>query len=421
LSPALTATHEHYEPYGAALQLLRCGSPEVLVSGPAGTGKSVACLWKLHFCATEVPGFRGLILRRTRASLTDSALVTFERDVLPPTHPALDGAHRENRHSYRYPNGSEIVLGGLDMVSRIMSSEYDLAYVQEAIELPEEGWEAVTTRLRNGRLQFQQLVGDTNPSTPTHWLKKRCDGGRTKLLESRHEDNPRLWDGRQWTDQGREYLDRLDALTGPRKLRLRYGRWVQAEGVVYPEYDPAIHLIDRFPIPSNWPRLWSVDFGHSNPFVWQAWALDDDGRLYRYREIYHTKRLVEDHARQILQVTRNDPPPVAIVCDHDAEGRATLERHVGQETCAAIKAILAGIEAVAARLRVQGDGRPRLYLLRDSLVERDQALAESKKPTCTEEEMDGYIWQSKGKEAPVKEADHGCDALRYLCSSLDLA
>jgi hypothetical protein len=355
LSPALTATHEHYEPYGAALQLLRCGSPEVLVSGPAGTGKSVACLWKLHFCATEVPGFRGLILRRTRASLTDSALVTFERDVLPPTHPALDGAHRENRHSYRYPNGSEIVLGGLDMVSRIMSSEYDLAYVQEAIELPEEGWEAVTTRLRNGRLQFQQLVGDTNPSTPTHWLKKRCDGGRTKLLESRHEDNPRLWDGRQWTDQGREYLDRLDALTGPRKLRLRYGRWVQ------------------------------------------------------------------DHARQILQVTRNDPPPVAIVCDHDAEGRATLERHVGQETCAAIKAILAGIEAVAARLRVQGDGRPRLYLLRDSLVERDQALAESKKPTCTEEEMDGYIWQSKGKEAPVKEADHGCDALRYLCSSLDLA
>jgi len=42
--------------------------------------------------------------------------------------------------SYTYPNGSTIVLGGLDKESRIMSTQYDVIYVQEAIELTEAEW-----------------------------------------------------------------------------------------------------------------------------------------------------------------------------------------------------------------------------------------------------------------------------------------
>jgi predicted transcriptional regulator len=41
-----------------------------------------------------------------------------------------------------------------------------------------------------------------------------------------------------------------------------------------------------------------VDFGYTNPFVMQWWAEDPDGRLYLYREIYRTRRLVEDHAKR---------------------------------------------------------------------------------------------------------------------------
>ena len=39
------------------------------------------------------------------------------------------------RQAYHYPNGSEVVVGGLDKPSKVMSTEYDLVYVQEAIEL----------------------------------------------------------------------------------------------------------------------------------------------------------------------------------------------------------------------------------------------------------------------------------------------
>ena len=30
-----------------------------------------------------------------------------------------------------------------------------------------------------------------------------------------------------------------------------------------------------------------VDFGYTNPFTCQWWAMDHDGRLYLYREIFH--------------------------------------------------------------------------------------------------------------------------------------
>jgi phage terminase large subunit len=75
--------HRPYQPFGAALQLLLCRDPEVLISGPAGTGKSRACLEKLHLCAEKYPGMRGLIVRKSRESLTEAALFTFENKVVP--------------------------------------------------------------------------------------------------------------------------------------------------------------------------------------------------------------------------------------------------------------------------------------------------------------------------------------------------
>lgn len=387
---------------------------EIVLSGPAGTGKSRACLEKLHLCALNYPRMRGLILRKTRESLTQAALVTFEEKVLPEGSRLTDGAQRNVRQVYRYPNGTEIVVGGLDKASKVMSTEYDLVYVQEATELAEDDWEKLTTRLRNGIMPYQQLIADCNPDAPTHWLKQRANDGRTLLLESRHEDNPTVTAA---------YLARLDALTGVRLQRLRWGRWVAAEGQVYEGWDAAVHRIDRFEIPREWPRFWAVDFGYVNPFVWSAYARDPDGRLFRYREIYRTGRLVEDHARLIRALTKDEPRPRAIVCDHDAEDRATLERHLQMPTLPAFKAVSAGLQAVNGRLRPAGDGRVRLFYLRDSLVERDPALDEKKKPACTEEEYDGYIWDtSAGRrkgEDPVKLNDHGMDATRYLVCHVD--
>src|SRR5262249_30756032 len=110
--------HKPYTPVGSSLALMYARETEVLLSGPAGTGKSRACLAKLHLVALKYPGMRGCIVRKTRESLTESALVTFERDVVPEGHPILGGARRNARQAYSYPNGSVIVVGGLKQAGK---------------------------------------------------------------------------------------------------------------------------------------------------------------------------------------------------------------------------------------------------------------------------------------------------------------
>lgn len=409
--------------YGAAEVLLDSEAREILLSGPANTGKSRACLEKINYLCESYPGLRCLMVRKTRRSLTQSGMVTYEHKVLLPSQRV---AFNTTLQQYRYPNGSVLAVGGLDKPSKIMSSEWDMIYAQEATELTEADWEACSLRLRNGKGPYHQLLADCNPDAPTHWIMQRSRSGSLLLVESRHEDNPTVT---------AEYLARLDQLTGVRYLRYRLGVWAAAEGMVYADsWQPRVHLIDRFAIPNEWPRYWVIDWGFTHPFVWQCWAKDGDGRLYREREIYRTGRTVPEHCAVIKRLTAGTPAeyPYAIIADPaDAGSRALFEQQMGLSVRPADNAVSAGIQAVKERLRVQADDRARLYLLRDSvpLAEVDLALRESHLPTCTEEEFDSYVWQAphssslgvgKRGEEPVKENDHGLDALRYLVSFFDL-
>ena len=433
-----------YQPFGTAVDAFRYKGPELLYAGPAGTGKSKCLLEKLHAVALKYPGMRGLIVRKTLASLGSTALVTYEEHVakehLANGEVAWFGGSAKEAACYRYKNGSRIVVGGMDKSMKIMSSEYDLVYVQEATELTEEDWEAITTRLRNGKVPYQQIIADANPDVPTHWLKIRCDTGKTHYIRSRHEDNPILFeqnpDGTTGglTEVGKNYIAKLDALTGVRYQRLRKGIWCAAEGLVYEEFDPNIHVHKRIAEPPvSWTRYVTVDFGYTNPMVVQFWAVDEDGRLWLYRELYATKTTVEDMAPKIKEAMnlKKAPRPRMIICDHDAEGRAVLEKHLGMSTKAAKKSVEDGIQAVKMRMRVSdADGKPRIFLCQDAVIKKDQDLLDRKKPTSTLEEVVGYIWdrgttkaQLDGKppkEQPVKEDDHGMDAMRYMVAELDL-
>jgi hypothetical protein len=497
--------HE-YSPRGSAVRLFNCRDDEVLVSGPAGPGKTRACLEKMLTMALvngrirtdratgepvrDAAGkpvdhrpFVGLIARKTHKSLTSTTLETWREHVAAEALKGglcvYYGGSATEPPQYRFANGSKILLTGLNDVTRVMGAEVDLVYIGEATECTPKDWEFLTSRLRNGAISFQQIIADCNPDRPTHWLKQRCDEGLCTILYAQHWENPRYFEdigpagstdhalgvveeheGRLYriTETGVSYIGRLDNLTGVRKQRLRHGVWSAADGLVYDNWDPAVHIPETRPktIPWEWPRYWVIDFGYKNPFVCQWWAQDPDDQLILYREIYHTGRLVEHHARQMLKlVTRiaprikltkeqlqlvkekpadaleqnllvwTEPEPQAIICDHDAEGRATLTEHLGRGTTAAKKTVTEGIQKVEARLEVGRNGRPGLLLLPDSLVERDLSLKTAGKPMCTAEEFGGYVWEPAGdgkeeKESPLKLDDHGVDCVRYLVADRDL-
>lgn len=424
-----------YNPRGVAKDLFHDHDEEILMAGPAGTGKSLACLHKLHLVLSKYPNAKAFMSRKTRSSMTNSCLETFQRHVLKP--PDKVNFHKTDQQ-FNYPNGSMMAVIGLDDPERIKSTDWDMGYIQEATECTENDWEICTTRLRNWVVPYQQLLGDCNPDKPTHWLKRRCDKGLTKMLLSWHQDNPRLWDAvhQKWTKEGEAYLGKLNRLTGARKARLAQGKWVAAEGLVYEQWDQQTHMMtmvefeDLHPDWTEWNHYWSIDWGHIHPFVWQDWVEDPKtGVLYRVQEIYWTKKLVEDCARYIKELTYSRYIPQAIICDHDAEDRAVFERHTQYLTLAAYKSIQPGIQAVTKRLdpNWNGTGHPGLILLRDVNIEIDPDLEEAGLPTRTEDELDGYVWDeklsrivnSKKDELPIDKDNHGCDSSRYMVAFID--
>jgi phage terminase large subunit len=371
---------------------------------------------------------RALIARKTRESLTQTAMVTYEKRVLPPNWLGNAVKFRTSEQEYRYPNGSIIALGGLDKPTKIMSSEYDIVYVAEATELLEDDWEALTTRLRNHVMPYQQLLADCNPGPPTHWLKQRADRGATLLLESRHEDNPSVTP---------EYLATLDALTGVRKLRLRYGKWAAAEGMVYEDWNPAVHVVSRKRL-QEWGVLTeglainrevikrvlaSVDWGYSNPGVIQVYGIDGDDRAYLLREYYQTGKTVDSYWVPLAKRLKQEHGITHFICDPSEPAYIEQFNKAGLNAIKATNAIAPGINNVQARLKLAGDSRPRLFVYEYALQERDEKREAAHEPFCLQMEIDAYSWPvSKNgapvKEVPVKVNDHAMDALRYMCQYL---
>lgn len=285
---------KYYRPSGAALELMQCTQREVLLAGPAGTGKSRACLEKLNLICMQLPVRCGIV-RKTRKSITQSAMVTFETKVLP--QPSAVYFHTGDQE-YRYPSGARIVLAGLDDAERLASTEFDVIYVNEATELESEDWGMLLRGLRNGVLPYQQIIADCNPGPPDHWLKQRCDSGATLLLESRHEDNPSITP---------EYMRALDSLTGWQYQRLRLGLWVAAEGMYFTEWNPDVHVCEPFDIPEEWPRWLSVDYGFAAPFCCLWFAREPETRkVFVYRELYAAGLRDEQQAQAIVEYTAEE-------------------------------------------------------------------------------------------------------------------
>ena len=412
-----------YKPLPWQIDPWRDKSLVLLLTGSAGGGKSRLAGEKIHAFMKKYPGATGLMLRKAR-EYTGKSIVPFLKQTVIGKDPTVK-KHKSESY-FQYPNGSVLFWGGMkdDSQREALRSigqdgALDFVWIEEANAFTRKDFDELLARMRGKAASWRQIVLTTNPDTPAHWiytdliLKRPA---KTAAYFSSAKDNPH---------NPPEYLEILEMLTGTLKQRLADGLWVQAEGAVYDEFDTATHVIDPIKIPRTWRRIRVVDFGFANPFVCQWWAIDPEGRMYLYREIYQTNRLVEDLAKEIIRLSEGEDIEVT-VADHDAEDRATLARH-GVPTLPAKKELSVGIQKVKARLAKDPHDlkqRPRLFVIRGALVEEDPSLTKAKKPASTEAEFTGYAWPKSQdgkpvKEVPVKINDHGMDAMRYAVMYVD--
>lgn len=418
------------------------------------TGKTFSACKKINALLWKYPGAQWVMTRKTYSSLIATAVQTYERVAGIKEPGCKIKAYGGNKPEwYDYPNGSRLWIAGFDNPQKVLSGERDGFYINQGEDFALDEYETITGRAtgRGAVMPYTQVILDVNPGPPSHWILNRPS---LKFVKSYLDDNPTLFDpapaevvsvceewpdigdrghvGR-WTDQGRRSVGILDKMTGIRYQRFRKGNWVAAEGVVYENFDRDKHTCEPFPIPASWTKIRVIDFGYTNPLVCLWAAIDPDGRIYVYREIYMTQMLVSAAARQIIDLS-GDEKFEATICDHDAEDRATLAVS-GIKNIAAWKKVKPGIDAVERRMKIAGDNEPRLKIFRNSTdvdAHRwtfprsmpDPYLTEKKVPWRTAQEFEFYVWAKDqtgkpNKEEPVKEFDHGLDCLRYLVCYVD--
>jgi phage terminase large subunit len=367
--------------------------------------------------------------------MTQSVLVSWEEKTVGNDNPCIDGeASRATRKSYRYANGSEVIVGGLENEDSVMSQEYDVIVVHEATEVMDAGpYEKLLTRARNNVLPFQLVLLECNPGARNHWINQRfpvgsygVNGGESVVEEdgvrsvmrrfmTRIEDNPSIKP---------EYVVKLRAtLRGARRARLLENKWVSEEGQIYEEYDSLVHMV----MPARVPRLrWTfgaVDWAARGINCMQVWGLGEDDCMYRVAEVYRSKVTLDQLATWAVELNEKWDMR-AIVCDsaepdkidyfNDRLGHH-MGRPMGRIARKANKSFQTGVDQVRWAL-----GSRMLYLVKDAFPYGiDMDLREAGKPWCTEEEIEGYVWAKNVDGQAMKEraaagcADHGLDAMRY--------
>jgi hypothetical protein len=200
---------------------------------------------------------------------------------------------------YDYPNAARVWIIGLDNPGKILSGEYDGICINQAEELTESDFETLSTRVtgRGAITPTPMLFGDCNPAGEDHWIIQRRDAGALQLLNSRHEDNPRLYDDAgALTEAGVTTMSILDRLTGVRYQRLRLGRWIGAEGQYYTQLDERQHMTTIDQIPPGWPAL---DYGFSHPLSFGLFTMDDAGLVILCGMHHAARWYIAQHATAI--------------------------------------------------------------------------------------------------------------------------
>ncbi len=229
-------------------------------------------------------------------------------------------------------------------------------------------------------------------------------------------NDPEVWyEFMEWADNpflDGEEVRRMSAALGEKELESRrYGRFCVEEGLVYPEFDERVHVIEPFPVPFAWQDTISIDPGLNNPLSAHWYCVDFDGNVYVVAEHYEAGKGIGHHAAAIEAVSEK------LGWHRDGKGRlaALIDSAAGQRTLASAKSVaelfyergilvntnvnkevFAGIARVKSYLSGE-NGVPKLYIF----------------SCCVNmiREIKGYFWGAG--DMPKKRDDHAMDELRY--------
>ena len=376
------------------------GRDAVICDGAVRSGKTL-CLG-ISFTAWAFYRFEGMTF-----AFCGRTIRSLKRNLMATLLPALgesgfrcDYKMSENRVEITYcgRRNTFLLFGGKDESSAALIQGVTLAgvFLDEAALMPRSFVEQALARCS---VEGSKFWFSCNPESPNHWFYRewieKAEEKNALHLHFVMEDNPSL---------SPRMLARYRSLySGTFYERFVLGKWVAAEGLVYP------FMTDRMfcGVPEGGFSRYAVscDYGTSNPSSFGLWA--KKGTVwYRISEYYYDSRRTgvqrtdEEHCRALEELCAGKKIDFVVVDPSAASFIAAIRRRGKYRVRKADNAVLDGIRRTAAALK-QGDLRV-CRCCRDAV--REFGL---------------YRWdETKSGDAPVKENDHAMDDIRYFASAV---
>lgn len=407
-------------------EFLFSDAEELLMSGAAGATKSFSGLLKGIILNLKYPGNKGLVCRKDFKSLKQSTLRTLKENILPDDMiiewSEGKGVIRHKTSNPEFPE-SRIIISGLDKradqsyPTKIGSTEFGWIFIDEMVEIDEGDYEMLLSRLRfqipsltkkeNDKV-VKPIFGATNPGPPSHWIYQRfIDQDPEELKELGREvvymtpwDNPYLPE---------DYIQKkLSGMTGVRKQRLLYGKWVAAEGVIYKHFDREKHVVeDESVFLDDWNDykriIVGADANYPKPRAWYVIGVRSEERKDVLAEFYNPESHVEDAINWLVDLKERKGFKNSVTVYHDPSDPGAIDK----------------IKSTSGVVAVKADNKVQPGISEVSRHFSNNLLKIS--PRCNNliRELESYRWKPGYEdEQPEKEDDHACDALRYALFSM---
>ena len=373
----------------------------IICDGAVRSGKTT-CM-ALSFVAWAFFRFDGCAF-----ALCGKTITSVRRNVLTPLLPLLQEigvAVREQRaqNIVTLQFGARCnrfhLFGGRDAASAALIQGMTLHGVlfDEVALMPRSFVEQALARCSPAGAKFWF---NCNPEHPLHWFHTewilKANEKRALYLHFEMRDNPAL---------SPQVIARYEGLySGTFYDRFVLGRWVAAEGLVYPEAAKGAYT--KAP-PDAGADAWylSCDYGTVNPFSLGLWGRFG-GVWYRVREFYYDskregKQKTDEEYYADLQALAFGKPILGVVADPSAASfLACIRRHGKYRAIPAKNDVVPGIRAVQEAFR-----GGHLFVSPDC---RD-----------TLREFSLYAWDlTAGSDRVKKEFDHAMDDLRYFVATV---
>lgn len=304
------------------------------------------------------------------------------------------------------------IFGGRDERSQDLIQGITLAglLLDEVALMPESFVNQATGRCS---VEGSKMWFNCNPAGPLHWFKTEWIDKRERkgllYLHFTMDDNLSL------TEEIKARYRSLYA--GVFYLRYIKGLWAVAEGLIYTMFsEECTYSSLASHIPNTAQKMIAVDYGTTNPCVFlETW--DDGKTIWVEREYRWDSRSEEAQRSGRSQKTDKEyaddmadfmgirpEDQCTIIVDPSAASFIQELRSRGWVVKPADNEVLDGIRKVSTML----------------VSERLKVNRRKCKGLCAE--MQAYVWDDKakdrGEEKPVKQKDHGPDALRYRINAL---